>query len=326
MRKTALPPSMSTRQMFGQTVTRLGEMHENLIVIDADISRSLYTGNFAQLFPERHINVGIAEQNQVGVAAGLALTGYLPLVCTYAVFASMRAIEQFRTSICYPNLNVKIVASHGGITPGNDGATHQAIEDLGIMRTIPNVTIVAPCDAVSCDELVTQACALDGPVYIRLTRDPLPHVYLPDARDRIEIGKAVTLREGSDLTIFAIGDMVQWAIEAHDVLLNRGISARVVDMHTLKPLDRAAVVSAAKETSAIVTVEDHSIFCGLGSAIAETLVETIPVPLERIGMPDTFGESGPYERLLHKFGMSTDHICQAAERVLQRKKALGSAR
>ncbi len=312
-RKTAV----STREAFGRAILELGESVENLVVLDGDISRSTYTVEFSQRFPDRHINVGIAEQNQMGVAAGLALAGYRPIVASYAVFASMRGLEQARTSICYPKINVTIAASHGGLTPGNDGVTHQAVEGLGIMRTLPIMTVIAPADGVSLTPLLRQAIDWDSPVYIRLTRDAVPIIY--DETDEFQIGKAKQLREGSDVTLIAIGDMVQWALQAHDLLLEEGITARVLDMHTLKPLDNEAVIRAARETGAIVTVEDHNTYGGLGGAVAEVVTLEHPVPQGRIALWDTFAESGPYEKLLEKYGMGTGHIVQAARDVVRRK-------
>ncbi len=312
-----LRDGISTRQAYGQELLALPATFEKLLVLDGDISRSMQTVEFGKEYPDRHLNLGIAEQNLMGVAAGLALGGYLPIVSSYAVFLSMRALEQVRTSICYPKLNVKIVASHGGLTPGNDGPTHQGIEDMGLMRGIPNMTVIMPADGYSLQDLLRQACTIDGPVYIRLTRDAVPYIY--ESTDSCQIGKANTLVDGNDVTLIAIGDMVQWAIRASEQLAAEGIQARVIDMHTLKPLDQQAVISAASETGAIVTVEDHSIFNGLGSAVAEVLVENYLVPMKRIGLRDTFAESGPYEMLLEKYGMSTQNIYQAAKEVIALK-------
>jgi len=309
--------AISTREAFGKAILELGASVEDLVVLDGDISRSTYTVEFSRRFPDRHFNVGVAEQNQMGVAAGLALVGYKPIVASYAVFASMRALEQVRTSICYPKLNVVIAASHGGLTPGNDGVTHQAIEDLGIMRTLPNMTVIAPADGVSLKPLLEQAISIDGPVYIRLTRDPVPIIY--DENDEFQIGKAKQLKKGDDVTLIAIGDMVQWSRKAHDLLLEEGVTSRVIDMHTIKPLDSEAVIIAARETGAIVTIEDHNTYGGLGSAVAEVLTLEHPVPQGRIALWDTFAESGPYEKLLDKYGMGTDHIVKAVHDVIKRK-------
>ena len=315
----SLNPGISTRKAFGDYILELGIQNEHIVVLDGDISRSMYTVEFSRRFPERHFNVGIAEQNQMAVAAGLSLTGYIPLVASYAVFASMRALEQVRTSICYPKLNVKIMASHGGITPGNDGVTHQGIEDMGIMRTLPNMTVIMPSDGRSLKPLLKQAIEMDGPVYFRMTRDAVPFIYNENDED-FAIGKARLLKNGTDAAIIAIGDMLQWALQAQDILSGEGIQARVLDMHTVKPLDINAVIAAAEETGAIVTVEDHNMYGGLGSAVAEVVAENCPVPVKRIALRDTFAESGPYEKLLVKYGMSTEHICDAVRGVLARKQ------
>ena len=271
---------------------------ENLVVLDGDISRSTYTVEFSQRFPNRHINVGLLSRIRWGLPSYLALAGYKPIVASYAVFASMGLWNRFHFYLL-PKINVVIAASHGGLTPGNDGVTHQAVEDLGIMRTLPNMTVVVPADGVSLRHLLEQAITVDGPVYMRLTRDAVPIIY--DDTDEFQIGKAKQLREGSDVTLIAIGDMVQWALKAHDLLLEEGITARVLDMHTLKPLDSEAVIKAARETVAIVTVEDHNTFGGLGGAVAEVVTLEHPVPQGRIALSDTFAESGPYEKLLEKY-------------------------
>ncbi|BCV24142.1 transketolase family protein [Gelria sp. Kuro-4] len=306
-----------TREACARTLVELGRENPDVVVFEADIAKSTKTLYFAKEFPDRFFEMGIAEQNMLGAAAGMATTGKLPFVSTYAVFASMRACEQIRTFICYPNLNVKIVASHGGLTPGNDGPTHQAIEDLAIMRSIPNMTVLMPADAVATRSLVRSAAQMHGPVYVRLTRDPVPVIYPEDTV--FSIGKAVEFRPGSDVTLIAIGDMVAWAAEAAEELAKEGISARVLDMHTLKPLDKEAVVKAAQETGALVTVEDHNIYGGLGSAVAEVVAEECLVPLKRVGIPDTFAESGEYELLLEKYGLGIKDIKRAAEAALSKK-------
>ncbi len=316
--KSLLKQGISTRMAFGEEIVKIAESNEKIVVIDADISRSMYTVEFSKRFPDRHINVGIAEQNQMAVAAGLAFMGFSPVVSSYAVFASMRSLEQLRTSICYPNLSVVVAASHGGITPANDGVTHQGIEDVGIMRTIPNMTIVVPCDGYSLKILLNKAFDVNGPVYLRMTRDPVPFIYESDDKD-FSIGKARQLRDGRDVAIIAAGDMVQWALEAHEILKNQGIKSRVLDMHTIKPLDIESVVKAARETGCVVTVEDHNMYNGLGSAVAEVLGENVPVPFKRIALRDTFAESGPYTDLLKKYKMSTEDIVNAAIEVVSRK-------
>jgi len=272
---------------------------------------------FARKFPERFFNVGIAEQNEMGIAAGMATTGKIVFASTYAVFASMRACEQVRTFIAHTRSNVKIAASHGGLTGTTDGVTHQGTEDMGIMRTIPNMTIIMPADAVATRKIVKELAEHRGPAYLRLTKIPMPIIY--DEETDFQIGRAVQLRDGNDVTIIAIGDMVIRALEAADLLDNNGIRARVLDMHTLKPVDKGAVIKAAEQTGAIVTVEDHNILNGLGSAVAEIIVENRPVPMERIGLRDTFAESGEYEGLLEKYGLNTRHITEAARKVMGRK-------
>ncbi|MCK5155357.1 MAG: transketolase family protein [Spirochaetales bacterium] len=308
---------MHTREAFGEVLVELGEESNNIVVLEADISTSTKTEYFAKRFPNRFFNTGIAEQNEMGIAAGLAVTGKIPFVSTYSVFASMRACEQVRTSIAYPRLNVKIAVSHGGLTAASDGATHQGIECLGIMRTIPNMTVIMPADAIAVKKAVRAAIVYEGPVYLQFTRDALPVIYNDDFD--FTIGKANTLRKGNDITIIALGDMVSRALEAAEKLKTVGIEARVIDMHTIKPIDREIIIRAAEETKGIVTVEDQNIINGLGSAVAEVIVESKLVPMERVGIKDTFAESGRYEELLNKYGLSIPDIVNAAERVLERK-------
>lgn len=313
-----MPEKESTRDAYGKALVELGHINKNIIVLEADISKSTRTCYFAKEFPERFINVGVAEQNMMVVAAGMSTCEKIPFVSTYSIFSSARCCEQIRTSIAYPKLNVKIAVSHGGLTPGSDGVTHQATEDLGIMRTIPNMTLIMPADSISTRELVLQASIYDGPVYLRFTRDPVPVIY--DVNQKFTIGKALRLKYGKDLTIIAIGDMVYYALEAAKCLEKSGIIAGVLDMHTLKPLDEEAVLEAASETGAIITVEDHNIINGLGSAVSELVVENYPVPVARVGIRDTFAESGEYELLLTKYGLSVSHIVAASQGVLKRKK------
>lgn len=306
-----------TRIAYGQALAELGEENDRVVVIDADISKITGTQLFARRFPERFFNVGIAEQNEMGIAAGMATTGKIVFASTYAVFASMRACEQVRTFIAHTRSNVKIAASHGGLTGTTDGVTHQGTEDMGIMRTIPDMTIIMPADAVATRKIVKELAEHQGPAYLRLTKIPMPVIY--DEEADFQIGRAVQLRDGNDVTIIAIGDMVIRALEAADLLDNNGIRARVLDMHTLKPVDKGAVIKAAEQTGAIVTVEDHNILNGLGSAVAEVVVENRPIPMERIGLRDTFAESGEYEELLEKYGLNTRHITEAARKVMGRK-------
>ena len=307
----------SLRDAFGVELVKLGAEIPNLVVLDADISSSLKTVAFRQQFPERHINFGVAEQNMLLGAAGLVTTGLIPLACTYATFATLRACEQIRSFICYPKLNVKVICSHGGLEVGWDGPTHQGTEDVAIMRAMPNMTIVAPADANAVPALLRQAIALDGPVYFRMGRNPVPVIY--DPAQAFTLGRAITVREGADLTIIAMGVMVALALDAAGELAREGIQARVLDMHTVKPLDGEAVRCAAEETGAIVTAEDHSIIGGLGGAVAEYLAECAAVPIARVGIPDTFCRSGDPAELFPMYGMAAADIVSAAKRVLGRK-------
>ena len=306
-----------TREGYGEEIVELGKENPKIVVLEADISSSTKTCYFAKEFPDRFFNVGVAEQNEAMVAAGLASTGLIPFLSTYAVFASMRACEQVRTFICYPNLNVKIAVSHGGLTPCTDGVTHQATEDLGIMRIMPNMRVIAPSDYHMSRAAVRAAAKSYGPTYLRFTRDPLPIIYSRDMS--FEIGKSIKLAEGEDITIISIGDMTHIAMEAQENLEKEKIKARLLDMPTLKPIDRQAIIDAAGQTGAIVTVEDHQINGGLGSAVAEVLVENCPVPMARIALQDTFARSGEYRLLLEKYGMSPHHIVEAVKKVIKRK-------
>lgn len=306
-----------TREAYGEEIVKLGEENSDIVVLEADISTSTKTCYFANKFPDRFFNVGVAEQNEAIVAAGLATTGLVPFMSTYAVFASMRACEQIRTFICYPNLNVKIAVSHGGITPCTDGVTHQGTEDIAIMRVMPNMTVIMPTDYYMTKAAVRAAARHYGPVYLRFTRDPVPIIY--DENIKFEIGKSIKLKEGKDLTIISLGDMTSVSLKAVDILREEGIDASLIDMPTVKPIDRDAIINAAKKTGAIVTVEDHQITGGLGGAVAEVLIENYPVPMKRIGIKDTFAESGKFELLLEKYGLSSDHIVNACKDVLRRK-------
>jgi transketolase len=323
LQQTSSParPRRILREAFGQALVELGTEFPNMVVLDADISGSLKTGAFRQRFPERHINFGTAEQDMLMAAGGLSTTGLIPLACTYATFATMRACEQIRSFICYSRLNVKVMCSHGGLEVGWDGPTHQATEDVAVMRAMPNMTVVVPADAVAVPSLLRQVVALDGPAYFRMGRNPVPLVYAES--QTFSLGKAITLREGSDLTIIAMGVMLALALDAADTLADQGINARVVDMHTVKPLDGAAIEQAAQETGAVVTAEDHNILGGLGGAVAEYLVEHTPVPMRRVGVPDTFGRSGDPADLFPMYGMAASDIVTAAHDVLARKEATG---
>jgi len=309
-----IPTQIPTREAHGEALVELGRMNPNIVVLEADISTSTRTCYFAEEFPNRFFQMGIAEANMMAVAAGMATTGKIPFVSTYAVFGTMRACEQVRTFIAYPKLNVKIACSHGGITPANDGGTHQATEDLGIMRTIPGMTVIMPADYYSAKKLVKAAAEYPGPVYLRFTRDPVPTIY--DKDETFEIGKGKQLHTGEDVSLIAIGDFVQLALKARDILYPRGIRADVIDMHTLKPIDKDIVIKTALKTHRIVTIEDHQINGGLGSAIAEVLAEECPTPMRRIGLRNTFAESGEYQLLLEKYGMDVNSIVSAVEQLM----------
>ena len=303
---------IATRDGFGEQIVELGRENHDIYVVDIDIGKSCKTGAFAKALPRQHVNVGIAEQNGAGVAAGLATTGKIPFVVTYAVFGSLRMGEQIRQEICYPNLNVKIACSHGGLTPANDGASHQGIEDMGVLRTVPNMRVVMPADYYAARALVRAAAEIYGPVYLRFTRDAIPVIY--DEKQKFEIGKAITLREGGDIAIIANGDTVRLAIEAAEVLAGRGISARVLDMHTIKPLDVEAVSACVNDIGKIITVEDHNILNGLGSAVCEVSAGIGKGRVKRVGIQDCFGQSAPYERLLAMNGITVENIVELAEK------------
>ncbi len=300
----------ATRDAYGETILELGRENPDVFVVDCDIGKSCKTVEFAKELPNQHVNVGIAEQNAAGVAAGLATCGKLPFVTTYAVFGSMRMVEQIRQEICYPKLNVKIACSHGGLTPANDGASHQSIEDMGILRTIPNMSVVMPADYHSAKKLIRKAAEWQGPLYLRFTRDPIPFMY--DESAEFEIGKAVEYRKGTDVTIISNGDMLSVCAKACEELERAGVSACLLDMHTVKPIDRDAVLAAIERNGRIVTVEDHNILNGLGSAVSEIVAERGKGIVRRIGVQDRFGESAPYETLLEMNGMTAENIAKTA--------------
>ena len=306
---------IATRDGFGDEIVEVGKENKNIYVVDVDIGKSCKTTNFAKQLPAQHVNVGIAEQSGAGVAAGLATCGKIPFVVTYAAFGSMRMCEMIRQEICYPNLNVKIACSHGGVTPANDGASHQAIEDMGVLRTIPNMTVIMPADYNSTRKLVRQAAEVYGPVYLRFTRDAIPQIYDEDVE--FTIGKAHQIQDGKDVVIIANGDTVRLAIEAAKVLEGKGISARVLDMHTIKPLDVEAVTAAINEVGKIITVEDHNILNGLGSAVCEVAAEMGKGIVKRVGIQDQFGQSAPYERLLAMNGVTVENITEIAETLVK---------
>jgi len=302
---------IATRDGFGDEIVALGKENKNILVVDVDIGKSCKTTKFMKELPEQHINVGIAEQNGAGVAAGLATCGKIPFVVTYAAFGSMRMCEMIRQEICYTNLNVKIACSHGGVTPANDGASHQAIEDMGILRTIPNMTVIMPADYNSARKLVREAANTYGPMYLRFTRDAIPQIYGEDVT--FTIGKAHQIQDGKDVAIIANGDTVRLAIEAAKELANKGLSARVLDMHTIKPLDVEAVAACVNDIGKVITVEDHNILNGLGSAVCEVAAEMGKGKVKRVGIQDQFGESAPYERLLAKNGVTVENIVKIAQ-------------
>lgn len=310
---------IATREAYGKALVKLSNMNDKVVVLDADLSKSTKTAEFKAVAPERFINMGIAEANMMGVAAGLATCGKIPFASSFAMFAAGRAFEQIRNSICYPKLNVKICATHAGLTVGEDGATHQSVEDISLMRSIPNMTVINPADAVETEAAILAVAEYEGPCYVRLGR--LAVETINDAANyKFEIGKGVTLAEGSDVTIAATGMMVQLALKAKEELSKEGINARIINIHTIKPIDSDLLVKAAKETGAIVTAEEHSIIGGLGSAVSEVVTEGCPVPVIKVGIKDTFGESGKPDQLLGKYGLTVEAIVNSAKRAISLKK------
>lgn len=297
---------IATRQSYGETLVKLGKENEKIVVLDADLAGATKTNLFAKEYPNRFFDMGIAEANMLGTAAGLANCGKIPYASTFAVFAAGRGYDQIRNSICYPNLNVKICATHAGITVGEDGATHQMLEDISLMRTLPNMTVISPSDDTQTRWVIEEISKMNGPVYVRLARLATPIIY--EENQKFEIGKAIQIGEGTDGTVFATGVTVAEAIKAQEELKLQGIDIRVVDVHTIKPIDRDIIIKCAKETKKLVSVEDHSVIGGLGSAISEVLTEEYPVKLERMGMLDTFGKSGKAEELMEYFGLTSKAI------------------
>ena len=302
---------MATREAYGNTLKELGAKYPNLVVMDADLSGSTKTSVFAKEYPERFFNMGIAEQNMYGAAAGLALSGKIVCASTFAMFASGRAFEIIRNSIGYTHANVKVCATHAGIPVGEDGASHQTFEDIALMRTIPGMTVVNPSDGASAAELLRQVIAMEGPAYVRLGRAAVPFFYSEETAKDIKLGKGNTLREGKDITIIATGIMVSEAMKAAEELAVEGIDCRVIDMHTIKPLDEDIIVKASLETGKIVTAEEHSVIGGLGSAVAEGVSQKAPCKVHMVGQKDTFGESGKPEELKAKYGMTASDIYKA---------------
>ena len=308
----------ATRESYGEALVANAEKYPNLVVLDADLAAATKTGIFKKAYPDRFYDCGIAEANMMGVAAGLAAAGMIPFASSFAMFAAGRAFEIVRNSIGYPHLNVKIGATHAGISVGEDGATHQCCEDIALMRTIPGMTVINPADDTEAKAAVTAALAYNGPCYLRFGRLAVPVINDP-ASYKFELGKGVQLRDGSDAAIVATGLMVNEALIAAELLAQEGISARVINIHTIKPLDKDIIIKAAQETGTIITAEEHSIIGGLGSAVAEAVCEGCPVPVRRIGVNDTFGHSGPAVDLLKQFGLSAEHIAEVVREAVKAK-------
>ena len=310
----------ATRDGFGEALVELGKTNTDVVVVSADLTASTRADWFKKEFPERFFAVGVAEQDMFGTAAGLALSGKIAFACTFGVFASGRAWDQLRVSVCYMKLNVKIGATHGGISVGPDGATHQALEDIALMTALPNMRVIVPADAEQAKKATVAAAASSGPVYLRLGRSSVPVV--SKQTDKFQIGKADILADGRDVTIIACGIMVHSALKAKEALAQKGIKAGVINMHTIKPIDRLAITNAAKKTGAIVTCEEHSVIGGLGSAVSDVITRVGPlVPVEMVGTQDTFGESGNPDELIKKFHLAPEDIMAAAEKAIKRKNA-----
>ena len=296
----------ATRQSYGEALLELGKENKDVVVLDADLSAATKTNMFAKEFKNRFFDMGIAEANMIGTAAGFATCGKIPYASTFAVFAAGRAYDQIRNSVCYPNLNVKICATHSGITVGEDGATHQMLEDISMMRTLPNMTVISTSDDIQTKWAVKEISKIKGPVYLRLARMKTAQIY--DENDKFEIGKAIQIGEGIDATVFATGITVEQALIAKEKLKEKGIDIRVVDVHTIKPIDKEMIIKCAKETKKLISIEDHSIIGGLGTAISEVLTEQYPTKLERLGINDTFGKSGKAEELMKYFHITAEDI------------------
>ncbi|MDB2072567.1 transketolase family protein [Clostridium paraputrificum] len=310
---------IATREAYGKALAVLANTNENVVVLDADLSKSTKTADFKAVAPERFFNMGIAEGNMMGVAAGLSTCGKIPFVSTFAMFAAGRAFEQIRNSICYPKLNVKVCATHAGLTVGEDGASHQAIEDISLMRSVPNMVVINPADDIETEAAIKAVAEMEGPCYVRLGRMAVSRVN-DETNYNFVIGKGITLAEGNDVAIIGTGIMVEAALEAKEELAKEGINARVINIHTIKPIDEELIIKAAKETGVIVTAEEHSIIGGLGSAVAEVVSEKCPVPVLRVGVKDTFGESGKPNELLEKYGLTSKDIVNKVKKALELKK------
>lgn len=309
--------NIATREAYGQALAELGDLRDDIVVLDADLSKSTKTNEFAKRFPKRFFNMGIAEQNLIGAACGLSTTGKIPFVSTFAVFATGRGFEIIRNSVCYPNLNVKICATHAGITVGEDGGSHQSIEDISIMRSIPNMTVLVPADGVETKKMIYEITKYEGPVYVRLGRSSVPSIFNDDYE--FEIGKGVILREGTDATIISCGIMVNEAIMASKLLESEGINVRVINMSTIKPIDKELIIESAIKTGAIVTAEEHSIIGGLGSAVSEVVTEECPVIVKKIGVNDVFGQSGTASELISEYGLTVDNIIKKVKEAIKNK-------
>jgi len=308
----------ATRFGYGEGLLILGEKNPNVVAIGLDITSSTTVNMFADKYPDRFISLGIAEQNGMGVAAGLSLVGKIPFVCTYGVFASGRCWEQIRTTICYNECNVKIGGGHGGISVGPDGATHQALEEIALMRVLPNMKVIVPCDAIETRKATVASAEIQGPVYIRFGREPIP--IITDEKMPFIIGKANVLRKGKDITIIACGDMVSESLKAAAILEKENISAEIINLHTIKPIDEETIIKSAKKTGRVVTVEEHQIMGGMGSAVAEVLSENYPVFVTRVGIMDKFGESGKPDELLKEYGCTYEAVYKAVKKSMQKSK------
>ena len=308
---------IATREAYGKALVKLGQVNDNVVVLDADLSKSTKTNDFYKSFPNRFFNMGIAEQNLIGAACGFATTGKIPFASSFAMFATGRAFEVIRNSVAYPKLNVKICATHAGLTVGEDGASHESVEDIAIMRAIPNMTVLVPADGVETEKMIFEAAKFNGPVYVRLGRSAVNTLF--DENYKFEIGKGHVVREGNDASIIACGIMVNEAILAHEALKSEGINVRVINMSTIKPIDKELIIAAAKETKAIVTAEEHSIIGGLGSAVSEVVSEECPVVVKKVGVKDTFGESGTPAELLKKYGLTADDIVNSIKEAISKK-------
>lgn len=307
----------ATREAYGKALVELGQQHDDVVVLDADLSKSTKTADFAKAFPDRFINAGIAEQNMIGMSAGLASAGKVVYASSFAIFATGRAFEQVRNSLAYANMNVKVCATHSGITVGEDGGSHQSVEDIGLMRAVPNMTVVVPADGSTSRQAVFALYEHQGPAYLRLGRPSVPVIYPAD--QEFTIGKGIELRQGKDATLIACGIMVSKCLEAADSLAKEGIQVSVVDMHTIKPIDAELIERKARETGAILTVEEHNVLCGLGSAVCEVVCEKYPVPVLRMGIEDIFGQSGAPDELLQHYGLTVENIIQKVYQLLKNK-------